>query len=79
MNETPHRCAMHPCRAFCDEGHSTCAKHRAAERELHARYNEFRDRLAAEDQIAREEAAARSARVDQLIAKRRAARGETGP
>lgn len=69
MIATPHRCAIHPCRADADAGHSTCVEHREQEAELVARYIVHRDREIAEneqrvaEQRAREEIAASNPEV----------------
>lgn len=33
-----NRCAIHPCRETCAEGHATCLEHRGAEQALLDRY-----------------------------------------
>lgn len=76
-----HRCAIHPCRDEAEPGHSTCAKHRARQDELHARYEQHKkdaDDRRVQAQAEREvmDELVR-ARVDTILAKRRRARGET--
>lgn len=75
-----HRCAIHPCREDCEDGHSTCAGHLEQENDLHERYHAHRkdererqERTAAEREAMNE---LMGKRVDAILARRRQARGE---